>query len=323
MSEIYLSKHGTEVKKQGGQLLIKTPDGDSKYLPLNYADCLIVMAAVQISYSAITTILRNNGSIIYLSSNGTILGELGQKSGTARLLVRQLKCYLNIEIRQQIAIDIIKKKILSQRNLLRIKNKYIQSSDLKKTITELKSLTKAANNTTNIKTLMGIEGIAAKKYFDAYKIILAKNEIVWQGRNKRPATDPINSMLSFGYSLLEKDVRRAISSIGLNSSIGFLHEIDYRKESLVYDIMEIFRPLIVDRMVLRLIRLGTFTKNDFVYSDNSCLFTNESCKKFIMIYEKYTLKRQSNKKLNFKDMIIMETRNFSKRIRKNILNEPC
>lgn len=181
---------------------------------------------------------------------------------------------------------------------------------MEKTITELKSLAKAANNTLNIKKLMGIEGIAAKKYFDAYKILLAKNEIVWQGRNKRPATDPINSMLSFGYSLLEKDVRRAISSVGLNSSIGFLHEIDYRKESLVYDIMEVFRPLIVDRLVLKLTKLGSFTKNDFIYNDNSCLFNDESRKMFIMMYEQYILKRPSNKNLNFKDIITLETKIF-------------
>ena len=293
----------------------------SKHIPLNYANCLIIMAAVQITYSAIIAILRNNGSIIYLSSSGTVLGELGQKSGTARLLVCQLKCYLNKETRQQIAINIVKKKILAQRNLLRIKNKYLQSSELEKTITELKLLAKATSNTLNIKKLMGIEGIAAKKYFESYKILLAKNEIVWHGRNRRPATDPINSMLSFGYSLLEKDVRRAISSIGLNSSIGFLHEIDYRKESLVYDIMEVFRPLIVDRLVLKLTNLGSFTKNDFIYSDNSCLFNDESRKRFIMIYEQYILKRPSNKNINFKDIITLETKNLSIQIREKSQNK--
>ena len=58
---------------------------------------------------------------------------------------------------------------------------------MEKTITELKSLAKATSNTLNIKNLMGIEGIAAKKYFESYKILLAKNEIVWHGRNRRPA----------------------------------------------------------------------------------------------------------------------------------------
>ena len=72
MSDIYLSQHGMEVSKDGGRLVIKSKDGQVKYLPLSYADCLIVTASVQITYAAIMAVLANNGSIIYIDNNGDV-----------------------------------------------------------------------------------------------------------------------------------------------------------------------------------------------------------------------------------------------------------
>lgn len=120
MSDIYLSQHGIEVSKDGGRLTIKSKDGQVKYVPLSYADCLIVTASVQITYAAIMAVLANKGSIIYIDNNGDIAGELGMKMGKSRQLVRQLQCYSDVSKRQEIAADIVKKKILAQRNILSI-----------------------------------------------------------------------------------------------------------------------------------------------------------------------------------------------------------
>lgn len=123
MSDIYLNQHGIEVSKDGGRLAIKSKDGQVKYVPLSYADCLIVTASVQITYAAIMAVLANKGSIIYIDNNGDIAGELGMKMGKSRQLVRQLQCYSDVSKRQEIAADIVKKKILAQRNILSVKNK--------------------------------------------------------------------------------------------------------------------------------------------------------------------------------------------------------
>ena len=264
MSDIYLNQHGIEVSKDGGRLTIKSKDGQVKYVPLSYADCLIVTASVQITYAAIMAVLANKGSIIYIDNNGDIAGELGMKMGKSRQLVRQLQCYSDVSKRQEIAADIIKKKILAQRNILSVKNKSLQNSAIKSVIGKLSALAKLAVGSKSIEKLMGIEGVAAKAYFDTFAILLSGGAFKWNGRHKRPATDPVNAMLSFGYSMLEKDVRRAISTAGLASSIGFLHELNYRKDSLVYDLMEFFRPTIIDKLVLRCISLKIFTESDFI-----------------------------------------------------------
>lgn len=315
MSDIYLNQHGIEVSKYGGRLIIKSKDGQVKCLPLSYADCLIVTASVQITYAAIMAVLANKGSIIYIDNNGDIAGELGMKMGKSRQLVRQLQCYSDGSKRQEIAADIVKKKILAQRNILSVKNKSLQNSAIKSVIGKLSALAKLAVGSKSIEKLMGIEGVAAKAYFDTFAILLSGGAFKWNGRHKRPATDPVNAMLSFGYSMLEKDVRRAIATAGLASSIGFLHELNYRKDSLVYDLMEIFRPTIIDKLVLRCISLKMFAESDFVISDGKCLFEEDAKKRFIAEYENYVGQDDDDIEMSKRKRIILEAKGLVKKMR--------
>ena len=302
MSDIYLNQHGIEVSKDGGRLTIKSKDGQVKYVPLSYADCLIVTASVQITYAAIMAVLANKGSIIYIDNNGDIAGELGMKMGKSRQLVRQLQCYSDVSKRQEIAADIVK-------------NKSLQNSAIKSVIGKLSALAKLAVGSKSIEKLMGIEGVAAKAYFDTFAILLSGGAFKWNGRHKRPATDPVNAMLSFGYSMLEKDVRRAISTAGLASSIGFLHELNYRKDSLVYDLMEFFRPTIIDKLVLRCISLKIFTESDFIISDGKCLFEEDAKKRFIAEYENYVGQDDDDIDMSKRKQIILEAQGLVKKMR--------
>lgn len=315
MSDIYLNQHGIEVSKDGGRLTIKSKDGQVKYVPLSYADCLIVTASVQITYAAIMGILANKGSIIYIDNNGDIAGELGQKMGKSRQLVRQLQCYSDVSKRQEIAADIVKKKILAQRNILSVKNKSLHNSAVKSVIGKLSALAKLAEGSKSIEKLMGIEGVAAKAYFDTFVILLSGSAFKWNGRHKRPATDPVNAMLSFGYSMLEKDVRRAISTAGLASAIGFLHELNYRKDSLVYDLMEVFRPTIIDKLVLRCISLKMFAESDFIISDGKCLFEEDAKKRFIAEYENYVGQDDDDIDMSKRKQIILEAKGLVNKMR--------
>lgn len=315
MSDIYLNQHGIEVSKDGGRLIIKSKDGQVKCLPLSYADCLIVTASVQITYAVIMAVLANKGSIIYIDNNGDIAGELGMKMGKSRQLVRQLQCYSDVSKRQEFAADIVKKKILAQRNILSVKNKSLQNSVIKSVVAKLSALAKMAVGSKSIEKLMGIEGVAAKAYFDTFAILLSDSAFKWNGRHKRPATDPVNAMLSFGYSMLEKDVRRAVATAGLASSIGFLHELNYRKDSLVYDLMEVFRPTIIDKLVLRCISLKIFTESDFIISDGKCLFEEDAKKRFIAEYENYVGQDDDDIDMSKRKQIILEAKGLVKKMR--------
>lgn len=172
MSNIYLTKHGTKVNKDGGRIVISFQDGSVKFLPAGYADCFIVMACVQITYGAVMEMLQNGGSIIYLNNNGDIVGELGANCAKARQCVRQLQCYLDKSFRQKLAGYFVQKKILAQRNILAAKNKSLKNIDIKNTIGKLSALAKFTAEDKSIEKLMGLEGVAAYSYFDMFEILI-------------------------------------------------------------------------------------------------------------------------------------------------------
>ena len=287
MSTIYLTQYGTEVAKDGGRLCIKTLEGDVKYVPVSYAKCLVIMSQTQITYAAIIEILKNGGSIVYIDNTGNIIGEIGRSDLNKRLMIKQLAVYLNEEKRIDVAKRFVYEKIVAQRDIINVKNKTVSNEILVKAAKKLHSLARVVPNQTTINKLMGIEGLASKTYFDVFGILYNDNCFKWNGRSRRPANDPMNAMLNFGYSLLEKDVRRSLATKGLEVSIGYLHSLDLRKDSLIFDVMEKFRPLIVDRFVMRCISWKMFSDSDFEIIEGRCLFNEKARNKFIAEYEKY------------------------------------
>ena len=285
MSTLYLTQHGTEITKDGGRLVLKCKD-EIKYLPSSYAEIIVVLANASISYSVIKEILRCGGSIIYLDKDGSLLGEMGRSGIGVRNRIRQMRAYLDDGLRLEIAKAIVQKKIIAQKDLLRVKNKGIDNDKMQKAIVKLGALVGVARKSNDIEKLMGIEGIASKTYFDMFNVLLEDTEFQWIGR-RRPAKDPVNAMMNFGYSLLEKDIRRFINVSGLDSYVGFLHSTDVRKESLIYDIMEVFRSSIIDKLIIRCLCWNMFKSADFEMVEGKCYFNDESRIRFIAEYEKY------------------------------------
>jgi CRISPR-associated protein Cas1 len=111
-------------------------------------------------------------------------------------------------------------------------------------------------------SLRGYEGKAGADYWAAFRTLLP-NTFGFQGRKYFPPPDPVNALLSFGYSLLLKDVTAAVQVVGLDPYLGFFHTIDYGRPSLALDLMEEFRPMLVDGVVLELVQAGQLTAADF------------------------------------------------------------
>jgi CRISPR-associated protein Cas1 len=109
-----------------------------------------------------------------------------------------------------------------------------------------------ARDADSVGALIGLEGAAARLYFEAWKNLIGR-EWKFTGRNRRPPRDPVNAMLSYGYTVLATEVLRAVSLAGLDPYCGLLHVSGRNRPSLVCDLMEEFRPLIIDTAILRLL----------------------------------------------------------------------
>lgn len=136
--------------------------------------------------------------------------------------------------------------------------------------------------------LLGVEGTSARVYFGALPASLKSkgDELTFEGRNRRPPTDPVNAMLSFVYALLVRDTTVAALSAGLDPQIGFLHQPHFGRPSLALDLAEELRPLIADSTVITAINNGESRERDFVRRGGAVALTNAGRKALVRAYER-------------------------------------
>lgn len=140
----------------------------------------------------------------------------------------------------------------------------------------------------NLNTLRGLEGEAATIYFGVFDslILNQKEDFYFHGRNKRPPQDPMNAMLSFGYSLLANDCAGALEGVGLDAYVGFMHRDRPGRKSLALDLMEELRPVLVDRFILTLVNNRQIHKEHFIISESGAVqFTDAGKKKFLTAWQ--------------------------------------
>jgi CRISPR-associated protein Cas1 len=132
--------------------------------------------------------------------------------------------------------------------------------------------------------LLGLEGSGSAHYFGVFGQVL-KYDLGFRKRVRRPPTDPINAMLSLGYVLLANQVASAVNVAGLDPYVGFLHGSKYGKPALALDLMEEFRPIVVDSVVMTLVNTGAIKAKDFEETLGAFRLTDGGRKTFLQKYE--------------------------------------
>jgi CRISPR-associated protein Cas1 len=133
--------------------------------------------------------------------------------------------------------------------------------------------------------LRGVEGDASALYFEQFQVLVRqqRTSFPWKGRSRRPPLDPLNALLSFSYALLMNDCLSACQSAGLDPTIGYLHAFRPGRPALALDLMEVFRPLIADRLVLTLINNQQVTARGFRTSESGGIEMDEETRKTVIV----------------------------------------
>jgi CRISPR-associated protein Cas1 len=138
--------------------------------------------------------------------------------------------------------------------------------------------------------LLGLEGQAASAYFGAFRRMLyasgPSSGFDFQARNRRPPRDPVNALLSFGYAILAKDAFSALLTVGFDPYLGFYHGGKHGRPSLALDLMEEFRAVIADSVVLTLVNNGMLSTSDFIAWNGACQLTEAGRRTFFETYER-------------------------------------
>ncbi|GCL38262.1 MULTISPECIES: type I-D CRISPR-associated endonuclease Cas1d [Sphaerospermopsis] len=238
---------------------------------------IVLMGNPQVTGDAFTYALELGMPIHYLSCFGKYLGSaLPKSSRNGQLRLAQYQVYSDPVKRLELVKTIVTAKIHNQYHVLYRHNE--KDNPLK----ERKSLVK---NQQTLDQVRGVEGLAAREYFACWQNMVGK-QWTFNGRNRRPPTDPVNSLLSFAYALLQSQVMAAVNVAGLDPYIGYLHEVHHGQPAMVFDLMEEFRALIADNLVLSILNKQEIKPNDFNESLGAYRLKDNAKKTFLQAFDK-------------------------------------
>lgn len=295
---LIVQEHGARVGLSGQQLKVTSRDGSTRSARIPNTSHVALYGNAQISTQATVGLMRLGIPVCYFTMGGYYLGRtVAHDPNNVALRLAQYQQLSDPARCLNLARGVVRSKILNSRTLLR-RNAV---DDVAVALKELKRLSRTALEAPSLESLLGIEGSAARVYFAAFPQLLrpprTENaaepseeaeglDFDWQGRSRRPPADPVNAMLSLCYALLTKDVSLAVGVAGMDTQFGFYHQPRFGKPALALDLMEEFRPLIADSVVITAINSGEVQPGDFIRAAGSCALTAPGRKRLIAAYER-------------------------------------
>lgn len=278
---IYATKPGSYLGLRQGQVELREEGKTVESVRLLDVSEINIMGRVEVSTGLTTACLDKGIPILWFSSGNWFKGLTSGAMG-GNIDLRRKQVLTSISGGLDIAKEMIAGKIANCRTLLRRNAK----CDNEEALTELTRALARVRRCKTKQSLLGVEGIAAKVYFSAFSTMLKDGMgFTLEGRNKRPPTDPVNAMLSFLYAVLAKELSVAVMSVGFDPFQGFLHELRFNRPALALDLMEEFRPLIVDSTVLKLVNTGVATPDKFEFRADGCIMKPGMKKELLRAYE--------------------------------------
>lgn len=310
---LYLNTQGLHVGRSGEVLKVKDKETVVQEVRLKEICQLNLLGSIQLTTQAIQAMCEAEIPIAYFSMGGWFYG-ITQGLGVKNIFLRREQFRLADVpgFCLRLARALVAGKIANQRTLLQ--RNHVEPPAI--ALAQMKCMQRDAEQTESMESLLGIEGYAARIYFENFAGMLKAGDCAqeddanasspdgetcaaaesskstspgfsfhFDNRNRRPPRDPVNALLSLGYSLLAKDLTIVAQAVGFDPFLGFYHQPRYGRASLALDLMEPFRPLIADSAVLSAINTRMVTPTDFLRTGNAVALTADGRKKFFRAYE--------------------------------------
>ncbi|MBH8571725.1 type I-D CRISPR-associated endonuclease Cas1 [Nostocaceae cyanobacterium CENA369] len=293
MGTVYVTQEDAFIGKVDERLHVRYEKKTILDVPLIKIDGVVILGRATVSPAVISELLERHIPVTFLTETGRYLGRI-EPEVTKNIFVRKAQWQAIGESAQAIhAVQgFVRGKLKNYRNFLIRRQRDSQGLDLSANITRLEQAIAPIETTQNIDSLRGLEGAGSAAYFGCFDKLILTTEFSFNKRVRRPPTDPVNSLLSFGYSLLRHDIQGAVNIVGFDPFFGYLHCERYGRPSLALDLMEEFRPLVVDAVVLSTLNKQLLTKADFLTEplSGAVSLTSEGRKRFL---QQYSQKKQS------------------------------
>jgi CRISPR-associated protein Cas1 len=284
---LYVTGYGFSVGKSGGVLQIKDKGGLVQEARLNDVSQVNIFGAASVSSAAVQALSELERPVAYFTMGGwfyAMTSGLGLKNVFLRR--DQFRRADDEQFCLRIARAIVATKIRNQRTMLQ--RNHVEPPA--RALEALKRLARHALDAGSLDSLLGVEGTAAHYYFGHFSGMLKVEDderpsFDFTRRNRRPPRDAVNALLSLGYSLLVRDLTIVCHAIGFDPFVGFYHQPRFGRPALPLDLMEGFRPLVVDSAVLSAVNTGMVGRSDFLTVGESVSLTGRGRKRFLQAYE--------------------------------------
>lgn len=292
MAFLYLVEQGSVLRKMGNRLVVEKDGSILLDTPYHKLEAVLIFGNVQVTTQAVGELLEYGVRLNLLSRHGEMRGSLDPAQGkNIPLRIAQFDLHRDGLRSLAMARALVDAKIANCSRVLATFGSHEEerAPATDAAIAELAKSRQAAAVAADLDALNGVEGAAARLYFD---LLMRRNKSAfhWPGRVKHPATDPINSLLSFVYTLVANELAGVAEGLGLDSYLGSLHQLDCGRRSLALDLVELFRAPLADRLVLTMCNRNQFSEADFEPAEAGALHLRpESAKRFFAEYERWML----------------------------------
>lgn len=283
---LYVQEQGARVGKRGEVLVVSKGEAELGKARLKDVSHLVLCGNVGISAQTIHLLCEASVPIVHLSrghwfygmTTGITLRNSFDRAAQFRAAADEAKAI-------EFARAVVAAKAANQRRLL-VRNAGARAEP---EATEMATLLRKIPHARDAGELLGLEGAVASKYFSRFGLLLQPRDFdaEWdfEARNRRPPKDPVNALLSFGYAMLAKECTVALLGEGLDPWWGLYHQPRHGRPALALDLMEEFRPLVVDSAVITAVNTGMVKNGDFTRTKAACILADRGRKAFIRAYE--------------------------------------
>jgi CRISPR-associated protein Cas1 len=285
---LYVMEQGAELAKEDERLIVRKDGATLREVPAMKVDQVMIFGNVRITTPAMQFCLMEDIPVFLLSSRGRYYGAIESTTTDKVVLHRdQFTRAGDPAFVLNLSREIVRGKVANTRTLLLRSARKNGSDDVRSAATALQGVLNRLDAVSTLDELRGMEGSAAARYFSVWPELVG-GEWRFEGRRRQPPPDPVNSLLSFGYTLLFYNTYSMVRSRGLHPHVGFYHTLRQGHPSLVSDLMEEFRAPVVDATVLTLLHRRQVTPEDFrrpTDPETPCLLTDEARKRVTRTFE--------------------------------------
>jgi CRISPR-associated protein Cas1 len=284
----YVQEQGAYVGCSKQRITVKKSGAELASVKIQDISQLVLCGNIQVSTQAIQILCEASIPVVYLSTGHWFYGiSHGINLRNAYDRAAQFHCATEPRQCLNFARRLVSDKAENQRTLLRRNAPADNATD--RAVRDIDDLIERLPAIDSLATLLGIEGAIAAAYFGRFSTLLKPRDFDAQwdfnGRNRRPPLDPVNALLSFGYAMLAKECTAALLAEGLDPWWGLYHQPRHGRPALALDIMEPFRPAVVDSAVISAINTGMVQQSSFDTTSSGCILKPDGRKAFIRAYD--------------------------------------